>query len=146
MLAAILQQMAHAYALDGDENACHNTIDKALVYAAVPDDPGDASHGHGSFCTPGYLEMQRGTCWLRLGNPAKAIASFDTAIGSMPAVYRRDCGMALSGQAAALAAAGEPEQAAVTASRALGIAQDSGSGRILNGCSSFGGTSDLGIA
>ena len=132
MLAAILQQMAHAYALDGDENACHNTIDKALVYAAAPDDPGDASHGHGSFCTPGYLEMQRGTCWLRLGNPAKAIASFDTAIRSMPAVYRRDCGMALSGQAAALAAAGEPEQAAVTASRALGIAQDSGSGRILN--------------
>jgi tetratricopeptide (TPR) repeat protein len=132
MLAAILQQMAQAHALDGDEAGCHRTIDEALTYAASPYDPGDASNGHGSFCTPAYLEMQRGMCWLRLGRPANAIASFDQAIRSMPAVYRRDCGVALSGEAAAFAAAGEPEQAAVAASEALGIAQDAGSGRILN--------------
>ena len=76
--------------------------------------------------------MQRGICWLRLSKPVKAIASFDMAIGSMPAIYRRDRGVALSGQAAALAAAGEAVQAAVAAGQALGIAQDSGSGRILN--------------
>jgi tetratricopeptide (TPR) repeat protein len=130
--AAILQQLAHASALDGDETSCQKTIDKALALAAASDDPGDASSGHGSFCTAGYLEMQRGMCWLRLRRPVEAIASFDTAIRSMPAVYRRDCGIALSGQATALAAAGEPEQAAIAASQALGIAQDSGSGRILN--------------
>ena len=129
--AAILQQLAHAYALDGDETSCHKTLDKALALAAS-DDPGDASSGHGSFCTPGYLEMQRGICWLRLSKPVRAIASFDMAISSMPAIYRRDRGVALSGQAAALAAAGEAEQAAVAAGQALGIAQDSGSGRILN--------------
>jgi tetratricopeptide (TPR) repeat protein len=130
--AAILQQRAHAYALDGDETSCQKTIDKALALAAGPDDPGDASSGHGSFCTPGYLEMQRGMCWLRLNRPTKAITAFDTAVRSMPAVYRRDHGVALSGQATALAAAGKPEQAALAASQALGIAQDSGSGRILN--------------
>jgi tetratricopeptide (TPR) repeat protein len=130
--AAILQQLAHASALDGDETSCQKTLDKALALAAAPDDPGDASSGHGSFCTPGYLEMQRGMCWLRLNGSAKAIAAFDTAIRSMPAIYRRDRGVALSGQATALAAAGEPEQAALAASQALAIAQDSGSGRILN--------------
>ena len=44
----------------------------------------------------------------------------------------RDCGVALSDRATALAAVGEPEQAAVAARKALGIAQDSGSGRILS--------------
>ena len=132
MLSAILQQKAHGYALERDENACHKTIDRAFMHAAAPDDRGDASNGHGSFCTAAYLEMQRGACWFRLGRPKKAIDSFDAAIRSMPHVYRRDLGVALSGRAAALAAVGEPEQAAAAASQALGIARDSGSGSILN--------------
>jgi hypothetical protein len=71
MLAAILQQEAHAYALDGAEAACQTALDHARDKAASPDDPGDASSGHGSFCTPGYVEMQRGRCWLRLGRPLR---------------------------------------------------------------------------
>ena len=59
MLAAVLQQEAHAYALDGDEAACQAALDQAHRQAASPDDPGDASNGHGSFCTPAYVEMQR---------------------------------------------------------------------------------------
>ncbi len=132
MLAAILQQEAHAYALDGAENACHDTLDRAHTLAAAADDPGDASNGHGSFCTPAYLEMQRGACWLQLGNPAKAVTAYQTAIGSLASAYRRDRGVALGGRAAALAAIGEPEEAAKTARLALSIARDSGSGRILD--------------
>ena len=52
MLAAVLQQEAHAYAIDGDEAACQAALDRAHGQAASPDDPGDASNGHGSFCTP----------------------------------------------------------------------------------------------
>jgi hypothetical protein len=52
-------------------------------------------------------------------------------ISSLPPVYRRNRGVALSGQATALAVTGEPGQAAITAKQALGIARDSGSGRIL---------------
>jgi hypothetical protein len=130
-LAAILQQEAQAYALDGAEADCHRTLDRAHALAAGPDDPGDASGGHGSFCTPAYLEMQRGACWLTLGQPARAVAVLTVAAESLPAVYRRDQGVALSHQADALAAVGEPAQAAAVAMKSLEIARDTGSGRIL---------------
>jgi transcriptional regulator with XRE-family HTH domain len=132
MLAAILQQEAHAYALDGEERACHVTLDRAHLVAAAADDPGDASAGHGSFCTPAYLEMQRGACWLTLGQPSRAVTVLEGSIRSLPPAYRRDCGVALSRQAAALAACGEPAQAATAALRALDIARASGSGRVLS--------------
>jgi tetratricopeptide (TPR) repeat protein len=132
MLAAILQQEAHAYALAGAEIACHRTLDRAHMLAAAPDDPGDASNGHGSFCSAAYLEMQRGACWLTLGYPAKAIAALETAIQSLPSAYRRDRGVAFSRQAAAFEAAGEPGEAAIAAMRALEIARGSGSERILH--------------
>lgn len=129
VLASILQQEAHGHALDGDEVACHASLDRALELAAA-DDPGDASSGHGSFCTPAYLEMQRGACWLKLGRPSRAISAYETAVSSLPPVYWRDRGVALSGKAAALAAVGDLESAAIAARQALGIARDSGSGRI----------------
>ncbi len=130
-LAAILQQEAHACALDGAEAECHRLLDCALEQAATPDDPGDASSGHGSFCTPAYLEMQRGVCWLTLGRPAQAVAVLETAAESLPAVYRRDRGVAFGSQAIAFAAMGEPAEAARAGMSALEIARDSGSRRIL---------------
>ena len=129
MLAAILQQEAHAYALDGDEAACHAALDQAHRQAASPDDRGDASNGHGSFCTPAYVEMQRGLCWLLLGQPAKARAALDGAIRSLPPVYRRDRGVALSALATAFAAIGEADEAAITATQALAVARDAGVGK-----------------
>lgn len=132
MLAAILQQEAHAYALDGDEVACQTALDQAHERAAAPDDPGDASHGHGSFCTAAYVEMQRGRCWLRLGKPARAMIALDRAVRALPTVYRRDRGVALSALATAFAATGEPEQAATTATQALSVARDAGSERIIS--------------
>ena len=132
MLAAILQQEAHAYALDGDEAACQAALDQAHGQAASPDDRGDASNGHGSFCTPAYVEMQRGLCWLLLGQPAKARAALDGAIRSLPPVYRRDRGVALSALATAFAAIGEADEAAITATQALAVARDAGSERIVS--------------
>ncbi len=132
MLAAILQQEAHAHALDGAEAACLTALDQAFERAASPDDPGDASGGHGSFCTPAYVEMQRGRCWLQLGRPAKARAALDSAVRALPPVYRRDRGVALSALATALAALGEPGEAATVAVQALDVARDAGSERIVS--------------
>ena len=132
MLAVILQQEAHAHALDRAEAACLAALDQAYERAASPDDPGDASGGHGSFCTPAYVEMQRGRCWLRLGRPANAAAALENAIQALPPVYRRDRGVALSALGAACAAIGEPVQAATAAAQALDVARDAGSERIVN--------------
>ena len=132
MLAAILQQEARAHALDGDEAACQAALDQAQGQAASPYDPGDASNGHGSFCTPAYVDMQRGRCWLLLGQAAKARAALDSAIRSLPQVYRRDRGVALSALATAFAAIGEADEAAITATQALAVARDAGSERIVN--------------
>jgi tetratricopeptide (TPR) repeat protein len=131
MLAAILQQEAHAHALDRAEVACLAALDEAYERAASPDDPGDASSGHGSFCTPAYVEMQRGRCWLRLGNPAKAKAALDSAVQGLPPVYRRDRGVALGALATACASLGEPDEAATAAAQALDVARDAGSERIV---------------
>ena len=132
MLAAIFQQEAHAHAIDGAESACLDALDQALSRSASPDDPGDASGGHGSFCTPAYVEMQRGRCWLRLGRPVKARAALDEAVRTLSPVYRRDRGVALSALAAAHAAISEPAEAAAAAMQALDVARDAGSERIVS--------------
>lgn len=131
MVAAILLLEARAHVLDGREAACDQALDQAHDLAATPEDPGDASQGHGSFCTPGYVEMQRGRCNLSLGHPTEALQAFDRAIISLPPVYRRDRGVALCGQAAAFAALREPGEAAAAAVEAAGVARDVGSERIM---------------
>lgn len=132
MQAAILVQEAHGHALDGAEIACHELLDRAHDRATSVRDDGDARSGHGSFCTPAYVEMQRGRCWLCLQEPARATATYKAALPELPTVYHRDRGMALSGLAATYAATNEPEQAATTASQALTIARASGSTRIVD--------------
>lgn len=106
-------------------------LDQACERAASGD-PGDASGGHGSFCTAAYVEMQRGRCWLRLGRPEKARTALDSAVRALPPVYRRDRGVALSALASACAALGEPAEAATAAMKALEVARDAGSERIVS--------------
>lgn len=131
MRAAITQQEAHGHALDGDARAAQRTLDKAHEWA-VSDTAGDARAGHGSFCTAGYIELQRASCWLTLGQPRKAVELYDRVLPTLPAVYRRDRGIALGRFALASATAGEPERAAHLAGEALDIARSSGSARTEN--------------
>ncbi|XVS62087.1 helix-turn-helix transcriptional regulator [Actinosynnema sp. CA-299493] len=131
MRAAITQQQAHGHALDGDVLAAQRTLDEAHEWAAS-DTTGEARGGHGSFCTANYLELQRAGCWLTLGHPRKAIELYDVVLPSLPAVYRRDRGIALGRYALASAAVGEAEQAAHLAAEALDIARGSGSARTEN--------------
>ena len=62
MRAAIAQQEAHGYALDGDEKMTQRLLDESHRWATT-DTIGDARQGHGSFCTASYIEIQRAACF-----------------------------------------------------------------------------------
>jgi transcriptional regulator with XRE-family HTH domain len=126
MRAAIVQQEAHGHALKGDEVPAHRTLDRAIEWAAT-DDAGDSRNGHGSFCTSAYLELQRAMCWVALGRPERAIQLFNAVLPTLPAVYRRDRGVAFSRLAHAYATTGRPDEAAEAGRAALAIARASGS-------------------
>jgi tetratricopeptide (TPR) repeat protein len=128
--AAIRVQEAYGHALDGNEQASQLLLDEAHAWAAS-DTVGDAHEGHGSYCTPGHIEIQRASCWLTTGKPKKAIRLYEEAVRTLPAVYQRNRAAALSQLAVAYMADGQLEHAASTAHAALPVARSSGSGRIL---------------
>lgn len=101
-------------------------------HSAATDTVGDAHEGHGSYCTPGHIEIQRASCWLTTGNPTKAIILYEDALRSLPPVYQRNRAAALSRLAVAYLADGQLEQAASTAHAALPVARSSGAKRIVD--------------
>jgi tetratricopeptide (TPR) repeat protein len=127
--AAIRVQEAYAYGLDGDEPTSQRLLDEAHTWAAS-DTVGDAHEGHGSYCTPSYIEIQRASCWQATGKPKKAITLYEEALRTLPPVYQRNRAGALSQLAEAYLADGQFEQAANTAHAALPVARSSGAGRI----------------
>jgi tetratricopeptide (TPR) repeat protein len=137
MRAAIAQQEAHGHAMDGDEAETERLLDQSHHWAAT-DTTGDARQGHGSFCTDSYIELQRAACYLRLGQPQRAIQVYETTLPALPSVYRRDRGVGLGRCALAHLAAGQPEQAAGVAREALQIALDVGSQRTLSQVQAIG--------
>jgi len=131
MRAAIRVQEAQGHALAGDETTAQRLLDEAHDWA-TRDLAGDARGGHGSFCTPSYIEMYRADSWFALGNPEAAIAHFEQTLPSVPSVYQRDRAAGLSRLASAYARNGQPELAASTAQAALPVARSAGSTRILD--------------
>jgi hypothetical protein len=85
----------------------------------------------GRYLTPGYVEIQRATCWLVLGRPERTIPVLERELASLPAIHRRDRGVYTARLATAYAAAGDHEQAAATARQAREIGMATGSRRIL---------------
>jgi tetratricopeptide (TPR) repeat protein len=130
MRSAIRVQEAFGHALDGNERASQRLLDEAHTWAAG-DTAGDARGGHGSYCTPSFIEIQRANCWLTTGKTKKAIALYEGGLRTLSPVYQRNRAAAQSRLAAAYVADGQLEQAASTAHAALPVARSSGSGRIL---------------
>jgi len=128
--AAIRVQEAYGHALDGDERDSQRLLDEAHTWAAS-DTVGDARGGHGSYCTPGHIEIQRASCWLTTGKPKKAIQLYEQTLPALPAVYQRNRAAAQVRLAVAYVADGQPEQAASTARAALPVARSAGSTRIV---------------
>jgi transcriptional regulator with XRE-family HTH domain/tetratricopeptide (TPR) repeat protein len=128
--AAIRVQEAYGHALDGNDQAAQRLLDEAHTWAAG-DAVGDAREGHGSYCTPSYIEIQRGHCWLAAGQPKKAISLYEDSLRTLPTVYQRNRAATLTRLAVAYAADSQPEQAANTAHVALPVARSAGSKRIV---------------
>ena len=131
MRAAIRVQEAYGQALDGNERRSQELLDEAHTWAAG-DTVGDARGGHGSYCTPSFIEIQRANCWLATGHATKAISLYEGGLRTLPPVYQRNRAAAQSWLAAAYVADGQLEQAASTARAALPAARSTGSRRILD--------------
>ncbi|MGW9351463.1 hypothetical protein [Nocardiopsis flavescens] len=132
MRAALLQHQAATLARTGDGVGTQMHFDEALEWAVDTDTEGDARAGHGSFCTPDYIALERARAWTLLGSPERAVAIYERVIPRLPVVYQRDRGVALARCALAHRATGEVERAADLAQQAWEIAHVTGTGRAVN--------------
>jgi hypothetical protein len=124
-LAAV--RRAEGHALARDEAACHQAIDQARELVGdtegTPADPWDS--GLGGHCTPAYVRVHEAHCWLRLGQPARAVTIYEDTLTTWPSSYRQDEALHRSRLAQAYAATGEAAQAARQGARAL-VATEAG--------------------
>ncbi|PWI11447.1 Twin-arginine translocation pathway signal [Streptomyces sp. NWU339] len=123
-----MQQQAHGASLTGDRNTVDRLIDQADGLLSRVDD--DLPWGNACRRTPGYLEVQRATCYGRLGLGQEAVALWDQILTLIPETARRDRGVYLARHATAAAHAGAPDQALEIAQAAIGIAAETGSARM----------------
>ncbi len=125
-----LQHQAHGRSLLRDRTAVDRLLDEAAPLLARVDDP----YPWGNACrrTVHYIEVQRATCYGRLGLSAAAEAAdlWDQILGSAPADVRRDNAVFRTRQAAALATAGEPERVVSIAADAVDMLDQTGSARL----------------
>lgn len=124
-----MQQQAHGASLTGDRTAVDRLIDTAGGLISRVDD--DLPWGNACRRTPGYLEVQRATCYGRLGLGQEAEALWSQILDAVPATARRDRGVYLARHATAAAGAREPEQAVEIARAAAEIAAETRSARML---------------
>ncbi|WP_221354769.1 Twin-arginine translocation pathway signal [Streptomyces beigongshangae] len=123
-----LQQQAHGASLVRDRGAVDRLIDQADALLGRVDDA--LPWGNACRRTPGYLEVQRATCYGRLGLGAQALALWDQVLQIVPETARRDRGVYLARHATAAAGAGEPDQALEIARTAADIAAQTRSARM----------------
>jgi hypothetical protein len=126
--AVTLLQEAHGLAIAGDEAACHRKLDEAFERASIGQQRGES--GPGRYCTVEFVEIQRATCSVELGQARRAIELFEGGLARLPSVHRRDRGVYLARMAVAHALDGEPEAASMRGLEAVQIARATGSRRI----------------
>lgn len=125
-----LQQLAHGTSLIGGPGArdeCDRLLDEATALANRIDDPYPWG---GATQTPHYLDVQRATCYVRLGLADEALALWGRLLPAFPAGARRDVGVFRARQAQALALLGEPEEAVRVAGQVVQLARETGSVRM----------------
>ncbi|MEV6124335.1 Twin-arginine translocation pathway signal [Streptomyces sp. NPDC052077] len=123
-----MQQQAHGASLTQDRAAVDHLIDQAAALLDRVDD--DLPWGNACRRTPGYLEIQRATCYGRLGLGAEAVRLWDQVLDVVPETARRDRGVYLARHATAAASAGAPDHAVQIARTAAKIAAETRSARM----------------
>jgi len=135
LVAVSLRASALAYSLTGDGTACVRALGEAQdVLAGVEPSHGDLA----PYCTPAYLAMEAGKCWLNLGRPQKAISSLESALSAWPDGQGRDRSLAVSRLACAYAEVGDVEQACRHAEQAHELVVVTGSARAVASLTSLG--------
>lgn len=124
-----MQQQAHGASLTGDRTAVDRLIDTAYGLLSRVDD--DLPWGNACRRTPGYLEVQRATCYGRLGLGREAESLWSQVLDAVPATARRDRGVYLARHATAAAGAREPERAVEIVREAAVIAAETRSARMI---------------
>ncbi|WP_406014013.1 Twin-arginine translocation pathway signal [Streptomyces sp. NBC_00984] len=123
-----MQQQAHGASLTGERGLVDQLIDQADRLLPRVDD--DLPWGNACRRTPGYLEVQRATCYGRLGLGAEAGALWSQVLAVVPETARRDRGVYMARQATAAAAAQEPDQAVEITRSVATIAVETRSARM----------------
>lgn len=123
-----MQQTAHGYALIGDRRGTDYALDKAAALLSRVDD--DYPWFNACRRTPGYIDVQRATCYNRLGLGREALPLWEQVISALPVTARRDKGVYRARQAVALAQTGDPEAAADAVAQAVTVAQETSSARL----------------
>ncbi|MFF8932318.1 Twin-arginine translocation pathway signal [Streptomyces longwoodensis] len=123
-----MQQQAHGASLTRERGAVDRLLDEAGALLGRVDD--DLPWGNACRRTPGYLEVQRATCYGRLGLGAEAVSLWSQVLDVVPQTARRDRGVYLARHATAAAGAGEPEQAVEIARTVAEIAVETRSARM----------------
>jgi hypothetical protein len=129
-IAAIAATFAgHGHALSGDADSSSRAYDRARKELSRTANDDSA---YGLFFNEGYLDVQRARSLTALGRFLPAAEVFQTAIEGLPEGYWRDRGVYLAWQARAFAGGQEPEQAADLGLKALTVACETGSARIVS--------------
>ncbi|MEV7959434.1 hypothetical protein [Streptomyces sp. NPDC088141] len=92
-----MQQQAHGASLTGERHMVDQLIDQADRLLPRVDD--DLPWGNACRRTPGYLEVQRATCYGRLGLEEEAGALWSQVLAIVPTTARRDRGVHMEGWA-----------------------------------------------
>ncbi|MEU6661282.1 Twin-arginine translocation pathway signal [Streptomyces sp. NPDC046821] len=123
-----MQQQAHGASLTRDRSMVDRLIDQAGTLLPRVDD--DLPWGNACKRTPGYLEVQRATCYGRLGLGREAGDLWSQVLSVVPETARRDRGVYMARQATAVAGAGDPDQAVDIARNVAEIAVETRSARM----------------
>ncbi|MBG0818610.1 hypothetical protein [Planomonospora sp. ID82291] len=123
-----MQQRAHGRSLMRDRAGCDRSLEEAAHLTDAIDD--DFAWGNAARRTPRYLDVQRATCYGRLGLHAEAAQLWDSALARQPSTSQRDVGVFRARFATALAATGESGQAVAVAGDVVRLIGETGSARM----------------
>ncbi|WNV83972.1 hypothetical protein [Umezawaea sp. Da 62-37] len=129
--AAVTQQAAHGYALEGDENKSLTLLDKAHDLVNESGQSDNDPYEMAGYCTTSYVEAQRGAILSTLGKHNQALQAFDDSLNYWPQDYRRERGLHLARQTFAAVVANRPDYVNAVGAEALQIARETGSRRTL---------------
>lgn len=128
--AVALRQRANAHALFAETADFAEDTENALIHAT--DGIAQEETDHAPYCTPSYVEMEAGACWLRLGAADSAIPVFEDSKARWTATEQvRDHALCLARLATAYAMTGQPGPACAVAQELVTIASGLGSARLV---------------